>query len=94
MAKLTGNAASGQQVFHATCATCHKVDNDGTNFGPALSKIGSKLTKDAIFLSIIHPDAGISFGYEGYVFKMKDGNVNAGIISSETSDGVELVLPG
>ena len=94
LAKLTGDVASGQQVFRTSCATCHKVDNEGANFGPALSKIGSKLTKDAILISIIHPDAGISFGYEGYIFKMKDGNVTAGIISSETGDAVELVMPG
>ncbi|MEO6719227.1 MAG: PVC-type heme-binding CxxCH protein [Ferruginibacter sp.] len=94
LAKLQGNIVSGHQVYTATCATCHKIDNEGTNFGPALSKIGSKLTKDALLISIIHPDAGINFGYEGFVFKMKDGNVLAGIISSETEDAVELLMTG
>ena len=94
LAKLTGNSIAGQPVFHNSCATCHKVDNEGQDFGPALSKIGSKLTKEAILISIIHPDAGISFGYEGYVFKLKDGSMQAGIISSETENAVEIVISG
>jgi putative heme-binding domain-containing protein len=94
LAKLNGNITSGKQVFSAACATCHKVDNDGQNFGPALSKIGSKLTKDALYISIIHPDEGISFGYEGNVFKMKDGNMVAGIITSETEDAIEIIMQG
>jgi putative heme-binding domain-containing protein len=94
LAKLSGNPISGKQIFSTICATCHKIDNEGQNFGPALSKIGSKLTKDAIYLSIIHPDEGISFGYEGHVFKLKDGNVAAGIITSETEEAVEIVMPG
>ena len=45
-------------------------------------------------MSILHPDAGISFGYEGYFIKLKDGTETAGIISSETEDELELVSPG
>lgn len=73
---------------------CHQVGTDGANFGPALTQIGSKLTKDALYVSILHPDAGISFGYEGYMLKLKDGSEVAGIISSETESEVELVSPG
>jgi putative membrane-bound dehydrogenase-like protein len=94
LAKQNGNSASGQAVFKANCASCHKVGDDGENVGPALSKIGSKLTKEALYIAILHPDEGISFGYEGYVFKMKDGDVQAGIIISETNDVVEIVMQG
>ncbi|MEO6289675.1 MAG: PVC-type heme-binding CxxCH protein [Ginsengibacter sp.] len=94
LAKLNGNIDAGKQVFSATCISCHKIENVGENVGPALSKIGSKLTKDALYIAIIHPDEGISFGYEGYVFKMKDGNVDAGIITSETGEAVEIALQG
>jgi putative heme-binding domain-containing protein len=94
LAKQNGDVAVGKQVFSRTCATCHKVGNDGSNFGPALSQIGSKLTKDALYMAIIHPDAGISFGYEGYVFKLKDGSTLGGIIASETEDVVEVMIPG
>jgi putative membrane-bound dehydrogenase-like protein len=94
LAKMTGDAGAGKQVFSKICSTCHQVGNEGAAFGPALTKIGSKLGKDALYLAIIHPDNGISFGYEGYVFKLKDGNTVAGIIASETEDAIEIVTPG
>ncbi|MEP7251674.1 MAG: PVC-type heme-binding CxxCH protein [Ginsengibacter sp.] len=94
LVKLKGDTAAGHPVFSATCSSCHKIENEGENVGPALSKIGSKLTKDALYIAIIHPDEGISFGYEGYVFKLKDSNVMAGIITSETNDAVEIVMQG
>ena len=84
----------GSAIFMRTCSTCHQVAGQGVSFGPALTKIGNKLTKDALYVSIIHPDAGISFGYEGHIFALKDGNVVAGIISSETADAVEVNTPG
>ncbi len=94
LAKLEGDGAAGKQVFMNVCSSCHQVNNEGVSFGPALSKIGSKLTKDALYVSIIHPDAGISFGYEGHIITMKDGNIVAGIIISETADAVEINTPG
>ena len=94
LAKMQGDVTMGNAVYLKTCSTCHQVGGQGVAFGPALTKIGSKLTKDALYVSIIHPDAGVSFGYEGYVFNLKDGNVVAGIISSETADAVEVITPG
>ena len=92
--KRTGTITNGKQIFLRTCATCHQAGKEGNSFGPALSQIGSKLTKEALYTAIIHPDAGISFGYEGHVFKMKDGSTIAGIIASETADALEISLPG
>ncbi|WP_162053388.1 PVC-type heme-binding CxxCH protein [Pontibacter pamirensis] len=94
LAMRPGSAVKGKQVFLQSCGVCHQVGDEGANFGPALTQIGSKLTKDALYVSILHPDAGISFGYEGFLFKMKDGSEVAGIIASETEDEVELVFPG
>jgi putative membrane-bound dehydrogenase-like protein len=89
-----GNPEAGKQVFQQQCQTCHQINGEGANFGPGLSEIGDKLPKQALYVSIIHPDAGISFGYEGYMLKLKDGSTAVGIISSETADGVELRMPG
>ena len=41
-----GNAARGAEVFaRATCTERHKIGEAGTDWGPDLSKIGSKLPK-------------------------------------------------
>src|SRR5690606_25370460 len=68
---LQANAANGKGVFTNTCAVCHQVNNEGFDFGPKLSEIGSKYPKEGLLESIVHPSKGISFGYEGWEIKMK-----------------------
>ncbi|CAN5853311.1 hypothetical protein BH24BAC1_BH24BAC1_04900 [soil metagenome] len=90
----TGEVASGKAVFAQSCAACHRVNGEGIWFGPDLSEIGGKLTKEALYNAIIHPDAGISFGYEGFTLSLRDGSRITGIIASETADKVDVRLPG
>ena len=90
----TGDAANGKTVFQRICSTCHQVGDIGINFGPALSEIGGKLPKDALYTSIFDPNAGISFGFEGYEMKLRDGTTIVGFISSETADEVAVSVPG
>jgi putative heme-binding domain-containing protein len=94
LSKLTGNAANGKAMFNGTCSVCHQVNNTGTRFGPDLSEIGAKYPKEALYESVLHPDAGIAFGYEGFVFKTKDGNQVLGYISSETKDEITVEMMG
>lgn len=94
LASRTGDAGRGRAAFAKSCAACHSAGGGGADFGPGLGEIGSKLGKEAIFTAIVHPSAGIAFGYEGSVLKMKDGTEAAGIISSETADEVELKRVG
>jgi putative membrane-bound dehydrogenase-like protein len=91
---MSGDAIAGKAVFSQSCGVCHKVNNDGSWFGPELSEIGSKLPKQALYTAILHPDAGISFGYEGYTIKLKDGSQMVGIIASQTEDKLDLRVPG
>ena len=87
----TGIAENGKSVFTNTCSNCHQINNEGVKFGPDLSEIGSKLSKRAMYTSILFPDQGISFGYEGNTFKMKDGSQAYGMIVSETEDKVDIL---
>jgi putative membrane-bound dehydrogenase-like protein len=85
-----GDPKSGKLVFNSICTNCHRLNNEGLNFGPDLSEIGAKLSKEAIYTSILFPDQGIGFGYEGWRFKMKDGTEAFGMIASETEDKVDI----
>jgi putative heme-binding domain-containing protein len=91
---LKGNHGQGQEVFNITCNICHQVNNKGTNFGPDLSEIGAKLSKEALYEAVINPDAGISFGYEGYLVKLKDQSTLLGYITSETKDEFSVKTMG
>jgi putative heme-binding domain-containing protein len=90
----SGNVDKGKVVFVTYCTSCHRVNNDGVKFGPELTQIGSKLSKDGLFRAIIFPDDGISYGYESYLIHTKDGSQVLGIVSSETTAEVDVQQPG
>jgi putative heme-binding domain-containing protein len=91
---LKADVAKGKAVYSIYCAVCHKMDKEGYDFGPKLSEIGSKYGKDGLLKSIVSPSDGISFGYEGWNIKMKDGSELMGIISSKTNTEIEVSMPG
>ncbi|WP_186736772.1 PVC-type heme-binding CxxCH protein [Spirosoma utsteinense] len=91
---MNGDATKGVNVFKTNCSVCHQVNGEGMDFGPKLSEIGSKLPKEGQYLAILHPDAGISFGYEGWEVKFKDGSTMAGIVSSKTETDLQMKFPG
>jgi putative heme-binding domain-containing protein len=90
--RRTGDADRGKTLFNTTgtCAKCHKVSGEGKDVGPDLSEIGSKLSKEAMYVSILDPNAGVSFNYETYVARTLDGTTVSGILVSQTDDAVEL----
>jgi len=88
----SGDAARGKELYATTgtCAKCHKVKGEGKEVGPDLSEIGSKLSKEAMYLSILDPSAGVSFNYETWAVRTLDGTVLSGILVSQTDDAIEL----
>jgi putative heme-binding domain-containing protein len=90
--KAKGDAARGKLVFAnaGTCAKCHIVGGEGKEVGPNLSEIGGKLSREAMFESILYPSAGISHNYETYSVQLDDGNVVTGILVSETPAEVSI----
>ncbi|RYD37000.1 MAG: c-type cytochrome, partial [Verrucomicrobiaceae bacterium] len=94
LAKRGGSAEEGHGVFMTYCFTCHQVNGEGIDFGPALSEIGAKLAKEALYDAILHPGAAISFGYEGYEVKTKSGDIFTGMITASTDTEFSLKLPG
>lgn len=89
-----GNAQAGIKVFVNQCSMCHQVYQEGIDFGPKLTEIGSKLSRDGMYVSILHPNAGINFGYETYEILTKSGESYQGIISSKNETDIILKLPG
>jgi putative heme-binding domain-containing protein len=91
---IRGNAKDGLKTFINACSMCHQVYNEGIDFGPKLTEIGSKLSREGLYLSILHPNAGIGFGYETFELKTKSGDTYQGIVVSKNETDVMLKLPG
>lgn len=92
LAKSPGDLDRGLKLFRgvATCANCHVVNGFGKQVGPDLSEIGDKLSREAMFTSILAPSAGISHNYENYVALLDSGQVISGVLVSETDDQMIL----
>ena len=84
--KLAGNASNGKLVYDkaGTCAKCHIARGAGSEVGPELTEIGSKLSRQGMFESILFPSSGISHNYESWSVLTLDGNLYTGVIVSET----------
>ena len=87
-----GDVKRGLLVFEqtGTCAKCHAVRGKGKEVGPDLSEIGSKLSRTAMFESILYPSAGISHNYETTTLALEDGNVVTGIVTSRTPESISI----
>ena len=93
LTKEQGSPERGLAVFTGvgTCAKCHQVNGKYTNVGPDLSEIGSKLSRQAMFESILFPSAGISHDYESWKVVTVDGALITGLLLSETDSQVVIV---
>jgi len=97
LARMRGDASRGAGIFRREtlgCTKCHQVNGEGIDFGPGLSEIGAKLARDALYESILDPSAGISFGYEAWQVKLKNGDEAYGLIVSETADELAIKAVG
>jgi putative membrane-bound dehydrogenase-like protein len=92
LVRMKGDVRRGKLVFHntGTCYKCHQDNGLGREVGPDMSEIGSKLSRQALFESILYPSAGISHNYESYVVLLDSGTSVTGIKMSETEDSITL----
>ena len=92
LASMNGDSANGMKLFRgvATCAKCHVVGGFGKEVGPNLSEIGSKLSREAMLVSILDPSAGISHNFENYLVLTDDGQSVSGLKVSETAKEVVI----
>ncbi len=88
LVKRKGDPTLGPKLYErATCVQCHKAAGLGVDFGPALDEIGSKLTRQAMFVSILDPSAAVSHDYITTRIETDDGSQHIGIVVSE-GDGI------
>jgi putative heme-binding domain-containing protein len=94
-AEIRGDPARGgrlvQEGTRTTCLRCHKIGNQGFEFGPNLSNIGGKLGRDHLVESILEPSRQIVEGYRGIVVSTKAGQVVTGFAPREVDGYLKLV---
>lgn len=78
---LSGDVQRGKALTTA-CLTCHKIDGQGVEFGPDITRFARSQTTDVLIRSIIDPSAEISHGFNGTELKTKSGEVVHGVLLS------------
>ena len=88
---LEGDPAAGRKLFFETtgvlCKSCHKLENQGTEVGPDLSKIAKKYDRAKILDNILNPSREIDPKFVTYLALTNDGQVVTGVLV-EKSDAV------
>ncbi|WP_395753491.1 PQQ-dependent sugar dehydrogenase [Prosthecobacter sp.] len=93
-----GDAKRGSELLSmtgklATCLACHIVNGTGRDFGPDLSQVGSRLSRQQILESIHQPSKIIAKGYEPWLITLQDGSVQSGFLVSPSDTAISLKLP-
>ena len=92
-----GNEVRGQDIFfgrsEVSCRRCHKIDGNGGEVGPDLSRIGLDKTREYLLEALVDPNKQIAKGFETAILQMADGKVHAGIIKSDDGQRIQLQKP-
>ena len=81
--KLPPDLDSGKAVFLKSCTPCHRRNKVGSDIAPDLTAIGKKLDRPSLLDAIIHPSAGIVFGYEPWLVTTRSGDSYYGFVVAD-----------
>jgi putative heme-binding domain-containing protein len=93
MARLpnAGKPAAGQPVFQRLCSSCHAVGGGSpAGPGPDLATIAHRSVEDLVS-NILDPNLAINPAYATYEAETKDGEVETGVVGSESPEAVVLL---
>ena len=91
--RLSGETRRGADVFAKICASCHAFAGQGHAVGPNLATLRGK-EPDYWLKNILDPSAVIEPRFVNYQIETKDGRSLSGVIQSETSTSLTLILGG
>lgn len=81
VAALAGSAEQGAGLAQA-CRLCHRIGDEGIEYGPELTGFASRQTTEVVIDAILNPSATIAHGFDGTEIELKDGTTVHGIVQS------------
>ena len=89
----TGDAARGKSIFDGkgSCASCHRVNGNGSRVGPDLSRIGQVRRSIELEQSLADPAAEVLPANRTYRVALKDGTTVTGRLLNHDTFTVQLL---
>lgn len=82
----------GRRLFRDTqCTACHRMDGEGDEFGPDLSKLDQNLKPAELLESILQPSKQIHRDFQSHQFVLKSGKTVQGIIIAAGVGDVRVI---
>jgi putative heme-binding domain-containing protein len=90
-----GDAKKGQELFTSRgCGVCHEIKpGDKGGGGPSLAGAGSRFNVAYLVESVMTPDRTVAPMFRWTLVRFKDDEEVAGLVTGETSDEIDLLLP-
>lgn len=89
--KASGDAAKGRAAYvRLGCAACHRIGEEGSDFGPELTRVGAGRPLAYLRQSIVEPSADIPEEYSGVTVVEKNGTRVSGTRLNEDTFSVQL----
>ena len=85
-----GNTENGRHVFRRICSNCHKINSEGAELGPDMTKVASRLVPYKLVESLVDPNADIDEKYLSTLVVTDDGKTITGLLVSETPEEVVI----
>jgi len=84
--------ANGKHLFAvASCASCHKMDGVGKEFGPDLTQTETRLTPIDLLRELVEPSYRLNEKYVSTRFETTSGRTITGLVLEETADAVKVI---
>jgi putative membrane-bound dehydrogenase-like protein len=87
---LKSDFVRGKAVFRKTCATCHRLENEGIEVGPDLLSALRNKTPETLLIDILDPSREVDPRYVNYIVDTKAGRRFTGMIAVETPSSITL----
>ena len=88
----TRDKQRGHELFLQACATCHRIGEEGQDFGPNL--LGELFAAEETLLrQMLFPNERIRPGFETTAVRTVDGEVVTGLLKDEGATSLQLAQP-
>lgn len=91
---LKGDVPRGKTLFMAVCAACHAVKGEGLDFGPELSKVGTKWDRAALIEQILFPSKILDPQWQLSTISLSNRETRAGFIAARNDEELTLKMAG